>query len=219
MIEAGMGVTAGSLATLRPLLRNVLSGFRASRASSSASSRTRFWPFNSSKSQSKATSSDKTQVSDSYSGTKKSNITDASQRTLGPLNTIDAPDFLDITTTAENPSLESLVNLDRASYVKYNPTPTLANDMTREHEKRIEMDQLVGNIPEKPAAVLPPKQKVEEEDGWFGPRGNRDAEERWRNIEQKATWWPLPGTSVVTNHDRRNIPDEEKGVRGDWPLR
>jgi hypothetical protein len=123
-IEPGMGITATSLATLRPLLRAFLQRPRDEKAGKSTRLR---WPFahfpswrkpDDSITNSPTPSSGNTQTTGTKLGRTKATV-----RRFKPLNTFEAPDFLDITNTSNEH-----LPLERG-YMQYNATPKLAHDV------------------------------------------------------------------------------------------
>jgi hypothetical protein len=91
-----------------------------------------------------------------------------------PLATADAPDFLEITrsVSTENLPQESI-------FVSHDPTPKLPRD--DEWEKYYESE-----------VITPvPKAKVQDEESQNAKR-----------ISHRATWWPLPGSSIVAANEK-----------------
>jgi hypothetical protein len=134
-IEPGMGISAASLSTLRPLLRAFIRTFKSERSEGSNSRpiswlsrapRGRIFAF--------STGSRRTEESGSYLGTietiqarmatKKSSVAKTKDLNFQPLDTSEAPDFLDVTINGSNPDL-----LSARGFVRYNATPRLPSDV------------------------------------------------------------------------------------------
>jgi hypothetical protein len=95
-----------------------------------------------------------------------------------PLNTTEAPDFLEITrsNSTENLPQENL-------FVHARTAPLSPEKEWEEHDDSIASSPTPGS-------------------------GAQDEEsQRARRVSHRATWWPLPGTSIVSENQKEHDPD------------
>jgi hypothetical protein len=243
-IEQGLGITAGSLATLRPLLRSWLRHYRHKKSGKSRSRRRWLFGYGSSTGQTSGSegftphesSMSKTMVVTSFSKNGSIPSTFAS-----PLTTVEAPDFLDITNTGSNETLD----LPNQAYVQYNTTPKLQKDVRwcdytppRDEPFLFSIfDETRAPLTEEPVMFTPQARTMSMGRIHGQPRtvatvgrsrshqsskapiahpgavtSSSDRLEERRN-SSRATWWPLPRSSVAEADDSEAVETRRQKPR------
>jgi hypothetical protein len=198
-IEPGMGITAASLATLRPLLRAVIRNLRDRKAGKPVSRLRWLFAYGSSSSQNTWSKTSRKQTTTKTAGTRSDMTQTTTFNSFKPLNTKDAPDFIDIT---NSDSTENLPQED--AYVQYNPTPSLQRDARS--EEYVEEDAITSPFDDlkKPATPATAGFTGHEKMGdvaWPWQGLTDEERQQARRSVQRATWWPLPRTSIVANKE------------------
>jgi hypothetical protein len=201
-IEPGMGMSAASLATLRPLLQSWMQHANKRRHSKNTSSNYTTSPNTATPRETNIEST----MNQTYDAKPQINVNNS-------LNIVDAADFFDKLNSGSTDSLSR-----NMQYVHYNPTPKLEKDMhwnDASYKETPVIASLLNDVQELTLlerTALPYQDTTHETHTRVSvdPELTEERQRVGSNIH-RATWWPLPWYYIASESESADV---EAGKRG-----